>query len=434
MQVQRMLIDFSVENYRSIADKQTLSMVASKLRSDAEGQAAVECVGFKHELLTSAVIYGANASGKSNILRALNEFRCLVGSSAVDEHAGNEPHLLDPKLATAPTRFEASFILDGTRYQYGFSIDAERVHEEWLLAYPRRTAQVWFDRRWNGTKHEVQFSSHLKGEKTRIHAMTRANSLFLSVAVKFNQTQLEPIFNWIMADLCVRQAKHISSLATALQVERGGDSANLVNKFLGVADLGIDRVLVHKHSKLPADAGNNKLRTRSLLSVRPGDHKKDEGEFLEIQTEHVRTNGKKILFDMIASESDGTSRYFSLIAPLVSTLESGGVFAVDELDDSLHPLLVREIVRAFHDPLVNKNKAQLIFNTHDTTLLDPALFRRDQIWFTQKDSTGKTKLYPLIEFSPRKNEALQKGYLEGRYGAIPFLGHFAFETTSDAAE
>ena len=434
MQVQRMLIDFSVENYRSIADKQTLSMVASKHRSDAEGQAAVQCAGFKHELLTSAVIYGANASGKSNILRALNEFRCLVGNSAVDEHNGSEPHLLDPKLAKAPTRFEASFVLDGVRYQYGFSIDSERVHEEWLLAYPRRTAQVWFDRKWNGTKHEVQFSSHLKGEKTRIHAMTRANSLFLSVAVKFNQTQLEPIFNWITTDLCVRQAKFISSLATALQVEAGGDSAELVKRFLGVADLGIERVLVHKHNKLPTATENDNLRAGSMLPVRQSEHKTNEGEFLEIQTEHTRTNGKKILFDMLYSESDGTSRYFSLIAPLVSALRSGGIFAVDELDDSLHPLLVREIVRAFHDPSVNKNKAQLIFNTHDTTLLDPALFRRDQIWFTQKDSSGKTKLYPLIEFSPRKNEALQKGYLEGRYGAIPFLGHFAFEDTTKTAK
>ena len=429
-----MLIDFSVENYRSIADKQTLSLVASKLRSDAEGQAAVECAGFKHQLLTSAVIYGANGSGKSNILRALSEFGTLVAHSASDKDHDIQPYLLDPALAQTPTRFEVSFILEGVRFQYGFSVDAERVYEEWLLAYPRRTAQVWFDRKWNGVTHEVQFGSHLKGEKTRIHAITRADSLFLSVAVQFKQAQLEPVFNWITKGLRVRQAKAISPIATARQIEQGGDSAHLVSKFLRAADMGIERVLVRKHSQLPEATTQGNVRPRSLIAVRQNKDKETEGEFLEIQTEHVRADGRKVLFDMLSDESDGTYRYFSLIAPLVSTLASGGVFAVDELDDSLHPLLVREIVRAFHDPVVNKNQAQLIFNSHDTTLLDPTLFRRDQIWFTEKVPPGKTKLYPLIEFSPRKNEALQKGYLEGRYGAVPFLGNFAFEETSEAAE
>lgn len=429
-----MLIDFSVENYRSIADKQTLSLVASKLRSDAEGQAAVECAGFKHQLLTSAVIYGANGSGKSNILRALSEFGTLVAHSAGDKDHDIQPYLLDPALAQTPTRFEVSFILEGVRFQYGFSVDAERVYEEWLLAYPRRTAQVWFDRKWNGVTHEVQFGSHLKGEKTRIHAITRADSLFLSVAVQFKQAQLEPVFNWITKGLRVRQAKAISPIATARQIEQGGDSAHLVSKFLRAADMGIERVLVRKHSQLPEATTQGNVRPRSLIAVRQNKDEETEGEFLEIQTEHVRADGRKVLFDMLSDESDGTYRYFSLIAPLVSTLASGGVFAVDELDDSLHPLLVREIVRAFHDPVVNKNQAQLIFNSHDTTLLDPTLFRRDQIWFTEKVPPGKTKLYPLIEFSPRKNEALQKGYLEGRYGAVPFLGNFAFEETSEAAE
>ncbi|MEO5728545.1 MAG: AAA family ATPase, partial [Byssovorax sp.] len=170
-----MLIDFSVENYRSIADKQTLSLVASKHRSDAKGQAAVECSGFKHQLLTSAVIYGANGSGKSNILRALNDFQQLVTHSSGNRRHNVQPYLLDPALAETPTRFEVSFLLEGVRFQYGFSVDSDRVYEEWLLAYPRRTTQVWFDRRWNGTNHEIQFGSHLKGEKTRVHAITRAD-------------------------------------------------------------------------------------------------------------------------------------------------------------------------------------------------------------------------------------------------------------------
>ncbi|KYF75844.1 hypothetical protein BE17_23565 [Sorangium cellulosum] len=153
----------------------------------------------------------------------------------------------------------------------------------------------------------------------------------------------------------------------------------------------------------------------------------------EIKTEHERSDGEKILFDL-NEESQGTVRYFSLLAPLIDSLAEGGLLAVDELDDSLHPLIVRRIVGLFHDPAVNRKGAQLLFNTHDTTLLDLELFRRDQIWFVEKEPPGKSRLYSLLEFSPRRDEALQKGYLQGRYGAIPFLGDFALGDVHHAKE
>lgn len=148
-------------------------------------------------------------------------------------------------------------------------------------------------------------------------------------------------------------------------------------------------------------------------------------EYLDLQTVHFGENNEAISFTL-EDESHGTQRFFALTGPLIDVLENGLVLVVDELDTSLHPLLVRKIIELFHSPKTNKNNAQLIFNTHDTSLLDPELFRRDQIWFTEKDPHGASHLYPLIEFKPRKDEALERGYLAGRYRSLPFLGDYEF--------
>ena len=416
-----MLIDFSVENYRSIADKQTISFVASEHRSDAEGQAVVACEGLRSQkLLTSAVIYGANASGKSNLLRALGEFALRVRSSATPGPHEIRPFLLDAAWAKRPTLFEFSFMMAGVRYEYGFSLDAERIIEEWLIAHPRRTPQVWFERRMKGKRQEVRFGPSLKGEKARIYEMTRPDALFLSVAAQFNHKQLTPIADWIRR-IIVMQASFISPEHTVNVSEISDSHKDTVRKFLRAADVGIEGFSVRRHA--PVRDAASSVGFGHVKSSRK------EGELLEITMEHKGADGERIAFNLF-EESQGTGRYFSLLGPIVLVLRYGGMFVVDELDDSLHPLLVREIIRLFHDPKRNKSKAQLLFNTHDTTLLDPHLFRRDQVWFSEKDAGGKTRLYSLLDFSPRKNESLQNGYLQGRYGAVPYLGHFAF---ADAA-
>lgn len=419
-----MLVEFSVENYRSIAEKQTLSFVASKQRSDAEGAPAVEHPGFPHRLLTSAVVYGPNASGKSNLFRALMSFKNAIRDSAVPagriSSNGFEPFRLDIEAANRPTTFELIFIRNGIRHQYGFAVDMEKIVDEWLIVVASRSPQLLFQRTSGAAP---KFGKHLRGEKRRIHELTRPDALYLSVAAQLNHEQLGAIHKWLLDHVMVIQAKFVSAALTA-ELASDSSDADAVASMLKVADLGIEKVLVRRHEKPPEQSRQSEADPKTLVRAKGDD-------YLEVLTQHRRSDGSLVNFDLMADESDGTFRYFTILAPLFHCLGRGGAIAVDELDDSLHPLLVRRIVSWFHDPQVNKLGAQLLFNTHDTTLLDPSLFRRDQILFTEKDQHGKTRLYSLLEFSPRKTEALQKGYLEGRYGAIPFLGELRFETRPD---
>ncbi len=414
-----MLIEFSVENYRSIADKQTISFVASKHRSNALGQAAVDAPGLRSQkLLTSAVLYGANASGKSNIVRALAEFARHIDNSAKDSAHDIQPFRLDSEWSGKPTRFEVAFLLDGVRYQYGYAVDVRRIWEEWLIAYPRKVSQLWFERSWDGDKPKMQFGSGLKGEKSRIFSATRPNALFLSVAAQLNQEQLIPIHEALTRGITVRQAAHVSVENTARMFETWPEKGRTsLAKLLGDADVGIQNVVVRRH-KVDVLRNQPEISTARSFFVSSSNE-----EVYEIKTSHETAVGP-VLFDL-ADESEGTIKYFTLLSPIMTCLSRGAVLAMDELDASLHPLLVRKIIGLFHDPKSNSKGAQLFFNTHDTTLLDPELFRRDQIWFVEKEPPGKSRFYSLLEFSPRRNEALQKGYLEGRYGAIPFLGDFA---------
>lgn len=416
-----MFLEFSVENFRSIADRQTLSFVASKHRHEATGAAAVDGPGFTaNKVLTSAVIYGANASGKSNILFALNNMMRVVAKSTTPGNTSVDPFRLDPKWAGKPTRFELTFLKEGVRYQYGFALNEERVLDEWLIAYPKKTPRVWFHRGPGAEKIEVQFGPHLRGEKSKLASMTRPDALFLSVAAQFNNAQLLDIHRWLVRHVRAQRSLGFSPIDTARLVERDASTKKAVSRVLREADLGIVDVAVRQHAEVPERASGAK----TVVSTA----KKDE--FFEILMEHRRSDGSPILFDLMMEESEGTGRFFALVAPIVSALAHGGLLAVDELDQSLHPLLVRKIVSLFHDPKSNPLHAQLVFNTHDTTLLDPKLFRRDQIWFIEKDADGKSRLYSLLDYSPGKDESLQRGYLQGRYGAIPFLDDLRFPVTT----
>ncbi|HMY18028.1 MAG TPA: AAA family ATPase [Polyangium sp.] len=419
-----MFLEFSVENYRSIAERQVLSFVAGKHRSDADGMPAVDHPGFSAgKVLTSAVIYGANASGKSNLLRALNLATAYVAISAAPIRASVEPFRLDATWANKPTRVEMSFLKDGIRYQYGFALDKERVHEEWFIAYPKKVAQVWFTRHIGEDGVDIKFGPHLKGEKSRLATMTRSDALFLSTAAQFNHPQLSEIHQWLIHNVTAQRSHGFGPLRTIQLLENGSkEGASTVNELMRGADLGIMGLKVHRHTKMPDVASGTKMVVRT----------NKEDEIWEVLTEHRCLDGSSVMFDLLDDESEGTGRFFELIEPLAHTLAVGGLLAIDELDQSLHPLLVRKIISLFHDPTINKKGAQLVFNTHDATLLDPKLFRRDQIWFMEKDNASKTRLYSLLDYSPRKDEALQRGYLLGRYGGIPFLGGFHFPSKRSA--
>lgn len=419
-----MLLEFRVRNFRSMRDEQVLSLVAAKIKGKNSLINNTMPSGVKNipALLKSAVVYGPNAGGKSNLIMALQYMRSIVVESASLMQPGQpfrvQPFRLDSESETTPTEFEITFVLDGIRYQYGFALTAQRVTNEFLLVYKAFKPQQWFERRYDPTTNAdiYEFGPGLKGQKTLWESATRPNALFLSMAVQLNSEQLRPVFEWFVNKLLV--FNHLNQITPNFSVEmlRDPKGKQAILDFLTAADISIADINVVTR-KVPGQtvhfdiaAGKTEVRT-------------EEKEINELQFHHVTEKGTAILG--IADESNGTRILLSLSGPLINILQKGLTLIVDELDSSLHPLLVRRLVEFFHSPELNRNGAQLLFSTHDTSLLDPYLFRRDQIWFVEKDREQASRLYPLSDFSPRKYEALERGYLIGRYGALPFLGDLA---------
>lgn len=416
-----MLVEFRVSNFRSFRDEQVFSMVASADKTHPENTITPRARA-KQRLLRSAVLYGANASGKSNFVQALSALQNLVGGSVTPRASGArqiKPFLLDRTARGAPSRFEITFVYQDVRYQYGLTLDQEHILDEWLIAYPKGAPQTWYERRPSPDTGESTwyFGPRLTGERNRLAALTRPDALFLTVAATFNHRQLSLPFNWLNDHLRVVDANRVDDglhWATVDLVQNHPETRRTVEHLLRHADLGILDFSCEERpgeeQELPADLPEE-LRASTLRSPQ-----------LEIKMFHESDDpeGHRIAVAW-DDESLGTQRYFALGGLLAHTLADGFVLVVDELDASMHPILVQTLIRMFHDPSINRNNAQLVFNTHDTTLLDASIFRRDQIWFVEKHRSGASHLYPLLDFSPRKDEALGKGYLEGRYGGIPFV-------------
>jgi hypothetical protein len=429
-----MLVEFRVKNYRSIREEQRLSFVASKdstLRDShciATGNAVVP------HLLRSAVVYGPNASGKSNLIFALWTMQQLVLTSiqkvmdttenVVDPCTAHfTPFRLDAESHQEPVEFEVTLLLDGIRYQYGFAFTAERIQAEWLLVYKTARPQCWFERRYDDelAGYDWTFSPSFKGfkrDKDLWKRSTRPQALFLTVAIQNNNQQLLPLFHWFAQGLIVLPANAPINLWPLMQ--RLGDPAYKASvlDLLRSADTAIGDLQVKKEKQ------------RSILfKLAPGKPPEiqapTEDDVDKIFFGHATEDGRTIWLDG-QFESSGTQRFLAYIGPLLDIMANGKLLVVDELDASLHPLLSRAVLRALHDPALAAKKTQLWVTTHDTSLLDPELLRRDQIWFVKKDRAQTTHLYPLSDFSPRKYEALGRGYLDGRYGALPFLSDFRF--------
>lgn len=425
-----MLIEFSVKNYCSIRDTQTLSMVASNKDKSLPGNLIeVDAPGMGDlKLLKSAVVYGANASGKSNLFLAVCFMRHFVVDSATDLTAGDptgvQSFRLDLESEKSPSEFEVLFLHEGVRYQYGFSLDRTRIHEEWLFAYPGGREQRWYERSLNTKTGEYDwfFSRYFKGQKKSIKANTRENALFMSVGAQLNHKQLVTVHGWFREHFRFLNFSQIGSPAahafTAEMIDKDKDVRRLLVEFLRQADLGIADVQVRRLTL--DDVGMTKFlsdEAKNLLKENP---------LAQIYFVHkVKDRRQTVAFEERV-ESTGTQKFFALLGPWLGMLGGGYTLLVDEIGANMHPLLVRKLVRATHDSEINAKDAQLLLTTHDTTLLDTSLFRRDQVWFTEKDRDGATDLYPLTDYKPRNTEALQKGYLAGRYGAIPFLGDFSF--------
>ena len=418
----RMLVEFTVKNFRSIKDELTFSMAKAKgdeLEStnsfDPEAPASVP-------LLNSAAIYGPNAAGKSNVVRAMMEMESIVRHSASKSQQGDDisvtPFLFDETSSKAPTEFEMIFISEGIRYQYGFSATKTRIVEEWLIAFPKGRAQRWYSRGLSKNKDlsEYKFSDFLSGQKSIWREATRENALFLSTAVQLNSEQLKPVFNWFKRTL---RPVHVGGWDANFTATLCDDEATKeeVLDFLQAADFDIHDIRIEKEKFdpdfLPEDLSSS-VRDSLIKSMKGKD-------LVEIKTIHKSSSGKLVPLEL-SEESDGTRKFFSFVGPWIDSLSKGYVLVIDELHDNLHPTMVKYLVSLFHNKKTNPNHAQLIFTTHETSILNQDVFRRDQVWFCEKDSQQSTTLFPLTDFSPRKDrENIEQGYLSGRYGALPFV-------------
>lgn len=410
-----MLLEFRVRNFRSIRDEQALNLIASGDKELATTHLASTGLKSAPHALRTVVVYGPNASGKSSLLRALDYMRAVVAESATVIQPGQtynvQPFKLDPATAHQPTEFEITFLLSGVRHQYAFAMTPQRIVSESLLVYrSSKPTQLFSRQHIDGDGYDYEFSTYLTGPRKLWQESTRPNALFLSMAAQLNSEQLSPVFNWIVRNITFLPAGAtvLPDFTTALLATEQGRAS--IREFLSAADISIADV-----QAVPRKG----MQAQWVMSVSGLQASQEEREFLMPVFEHSTPKGSA-KFEL-HDESEGTQRLYGLIAPVLDCLRDGRVLVVDELDSSLHTLLVRRLVTMFQTPELNPNGAQLIFSTHDTSLLDHTLFRRDQIWFTEKDADQATRLYPLTDFSPRKQEAWERGYLAGRYGAVPFF-------------
>jgi hypothetical protein len=429
-----MFIEFSVSNFRSILTRQTLSMVASPDTAHLQRNVSP---GKEKELrmLRSAVIYGPNAAGKSNILRAVETLRQLVLNSSTGYQEGQPipvtPFVFSKAGSDQPSEFEIIFVADdGVRYHYCCVVTAERVLKEWLVAYPLGRAQRWFEREYD-TATKTQrwwFGPNFNAERAERKVwqdFTRDNALFLSTAIQLNNAQLRPAYNWITQKLIVLVPGVDLNPFLSLNLLREGAGQEKIMRFMRAADIGIDRLELLEEDLTPVASGTlspGAMRIHFEIGLQPGGSPPvPVQKRFRVLAWHKRTDtNEEVPLDM-SDESDGTRKLFEFTGGWLHALDGGATLFVDELDRSLHPHMTRFLVGLFHSRSNDKN-AQLVFTTHDTTLLDTDLMRRDQIWFMEKDAQRSSHLYPLLEYSPRKDEALERGYLKGRYGAIPFIG------------
>jgi len=419
-----MFIEFSVTNFRSIRETQTLSLTASAAIKELQEQNTFSTdLAALPRMLRSAVIYGPNAAGKSSFILAMAFMKDRVINSAKESQKGEKidtkPFLFDQASQSQPSEFEVLFVADGVRYQYGFAVTRERVTHEWLLAYPEGRAQRWFERQYDTSTRQENwyFGTHLKGRRQIWQEATRDNALFLSTAIQLNSEQLQPVFNWFANMLQMVGPEGLDPGFT-MSICATESSKQKVMRFLAAADLSIADIKLEKRKfsadELPEDTPD---KIKKLL---------DGKDIMKMKFLHTVNNTEDTIELDMNEESEGTARLFAFAGPWLDVLENGAVLLVDELDNSLHPIIVRFLVGLFHNSETNQHNAQLIMATHDTSLLDKELFRRDQIWFVERDRSHATRLYPLSDFSPRKGEALEKNYLHGRYGALPFIGELKF--------
>lgn len=401
----RMILEFSVANYLSFKDKVTFSMIANSSKGLDDNYIMLN----EKKVLKTAAIYGANASGKSNLFKILMTVVYMLKNSNNIDINGKLPLIpfkFDDDYLDKPSEFEIKFVINDIRYVYGFVADVNKIYDEYLYFYPNGRETKIFDR-----TNVNDYSFPQKDEKAlkEIETKNASNKFFLATATNWNFEKTKPVYEFLTNNIvtCVN-LEELKAMSFNAYMENKDSLKTFAIDFLKKTDFNIED---YKISKIDIP--------KELLTAIP-----------ELLTMNERPKAYQVLFKhkgsknflSLEEESLGTQIVFAFIPFIADTLKNKKVLVIDELDKSLHPYLVQYIVEIFNDLEFNKNGSQLIFNIQDTNLLDLNILRRDQIWFTEKNKeNGVSDLYPLSDFSVRKQENIEKGYMLGKYGAVPFI-------------
>lgn len=411
-----MLARFTVGNFLSLKDKYSLSFIAKK-----KDKSLPESIftSNKQDLVKSIAIFGANASGKSNLIKALRFTKGMVVNGLKKSLADSievDPFLLNTTTEKSPSFFELEILSGKKTFVYGFEVSSKKVSKEWLYQFPNQ--KILFER----LNQEIKTNVHFFREGTAsARKNTRENVLFLTVVASLNGVISKELVEAIKKIRVISGLEKNKTLNYSFDKFSGDKNYRAkMKEFVVQAGTGVEDIISEERPLTPEEIAKLPTRFKSNIS----------GQMTEVSSRNLSTvhqkydeEGKSIgevPFDFF-DESDGTQQIFALSGPIIDSLEQGNTLVIDELDSNLHPLVCRYVLKMFNSSDKNKNAAQLVFTTHDTSLLDEDLLRKDQVWFTQKDKTGATEVFSLADLGERSNLNFAKRYLEGRYGALPYI-------------
>jgi len=378
----------------------------------------------RHEALSAAVIYGANSSGKSNLISAMGIMKRIVMEGFEKRSVSEipyDPFLLNLNGNRTPTYYEVVFYINEIRYRYGFEADKNSIHAEWLFHTEKKTEKPLFLRVQDGIEVMRNFP-----EGKDLEEKTRDNVLFLAVVDQFNGKIAASIMNWFRGLNIVSGLSHNNYRAITFKMLEDAKLNHLLMDFYRDAGLGFEKIKVEKRDfdadELPPDLPESLIK--QIVSDLDGKKMVSLKSVHKVYDDEIEPVAE-IEFDVRRQESSGTNKLIDLSGPIFNTLMTGGVLVVDELDAKLHPLLTLSIVKLFQNQEINFNGAQLVFAVHDSKILSLSSLRRDQIYFVEKDTTGASILYALVEYgNVRKDRSFEKDYISGKYGAIPIIEPF----------
>lgn len=419
-----MLVQFSIKNFKSFKEKQDFSMEAGSGNENLDNIINID--GVNERILKTTAIYGANASGKTNLIDAFFSAIMLIRASnnrqPEEKLLQMEPFAFEENAKNEPCEFEFIFYANSNKYVYGFKADKNKVYEEYLYQYLSAKPTRIFERI---NCNEYKF---LQADETKLNAIkgqNLENKLFLATATTWNYDKTRVPYLWFVSMIDTYMGGNEFS-PYSIEAYNKDDGSESLKKFT-LKLLEESDIIIKDYNIEIEETEMDALTIMQLksMNVPPNVIVPKTTVIKSITMSHEISNDKgetKVYNLDLANESSGTKIIFTMAPILKDVFEKGKVLIIDEIERSLHPSLVEMIIKFFHNKEINKANAQLIFNTHDTNLLSLDLFRRDQIWFAEKDpKKGATELYPLDDFSVRKTENIQKGYLNGRYGAIPFV-------------